>query len=297
MQLGSDSVKKLKILALVLLGLIVLVGVMKNAQSIRAEKRYAEQQARIAADEDLDRQYTKLPQHRLDIHAIKRLPGGGSYMGPALRPSFLKRVTEVGRLPVIVSLPGCGFGVSGEDLPEHVAILSVLENPPLLNRKSFLQACKDRDAVMVSSIIREHLAFVSAYIASSGWIDKDRVLLSGYGEGGPIAIAASMSAKKIAIGDSCLIEWPKTISDQRTTILRTENTNGLMRDAAPERLVDTKDVQVRGVSSLVVVKPCLGLERPQVYPPAKEIVAGGKIDMLSLPLALRKARKAVYDQL
>lgn len=297
MQLGADSVKKLKILALVLLGLVVLIGVMKNAQSSRAEKRYAEQQARIAADQDLDRQYSKLPQPRLDIRVIKQLPSGGSYMGSSLRPSFLKRVTEVGRLPVIVSLPGCGFGVSGEDLPEHVAILSVLENPQLLNRKSFLQACKDRDSDMVSSIMREHLAFVSDYIASSDWIDKDRVLLSGYGEGGPIAIAASMSAKKIAIGDSCLIEWPKTISDQRTTVLRTEATIGLMRDAAPERQVDIKDVQAGGISSLVVVKSCLGLERPQVYPPAKEIVTGGKIDMLSLPSALRNARKAVYDQL
>lgn len=297
MQLGAASVKKLKILALVLMGLIVLVSVIKNVQSSRAEKRYAEQQARIAADEAFDLQYSKLPQPRLDIHAIKQLPGGGSYIGPSLRPSFLKRVAEAGRLPVIVSLPGCGFGVSGEDLPKNVVILSVLENPPLLNRKSFLQACKDRDSDMVSSIMREHLEFLSDYIASSDWIDKDRVLLSGYGEGGPIAIAASMPAKKIAIGDSCLIEWPKTISDQRTTVLRTEDTNGLMRDAALERPVDIKDVQARGISSLVVVKPCLGLERPQVYPPAKEIVTAGKIDMLSLPLALRNARKAVYDQL
>jgi len=297
MYLGADAVKKLKILALVLLGLIVLVGIVKNVQSSRDEKRYAEQQARIAADLDLDRQYSKLPAPRLDVHAIKQLSGGGSYMGSSLRPSFLKRVAELGRLPVIVALPGCGFGVSGEDLPEYVAILSIHENLPLLNRKSLFQACKDRDRDMVSSILREHLVFISEYIASSDWIDKDRVLLSGYGEGGPIVIAASMSGKKIAIGDSCLIEWPRTISDQRSTVLRTLDTNGLMRDDSPERPVDTKGIQARGISSLVVVKPCLGLQRPQVYPPAKEIVTAGKIDMLSLPLALRNARKAIYDQL
>ncbi|MGX1786092.1 hypothetical protein ACWIGM_05105 [Bosea sp. NPDC055332] len=289
--------KKLKILALALLSLIILVGVIKNVQSSRAEKRYAEQQARIAADEALDLQYSKLPQPRLDIHAIKQLPSGGSYMGSSFRPSFLKRVAEAGRLPVIVSLPGCGFGVSGADLLENVAMLSILENPPLLNRKSFFQACKDRDRDMVSSIMREHLEFVSAYIARSDWIDKDRVLLSGYGEGGPIVIASSMSAKRIAIGDSCLIGWPKTISDQRSTVLLTVDTNGLMRDASPTRPVDVKDVQARGVSSLVVAKPCPGLERPQVHLPAKEIVTAGRIDMLSLPLPLRKARKAIYDQL
>lgn len=289
--------KKLKILTLALFGLIVLVGVMKKMQASRAEKRYAEQQARIASDQDLDRQYSKLPQPRLDITAIKQLPGGGSYMGSSLRPSFLKRVAEVGRLPVVVSLPGCGFGVSGADLPKHVTILSVLENPQLLNRKSFFQACNDRDPNMVSTIMREHLAFLYEYIAVSDWIDKDRILLSGYGEGGPIVIESSMSAKKVAIGDSCLIGWPKTISDHRSTVLFTVDTNGLMRDEAPIQPVNTEHVQAQGISSLAATKPCPGLERPQVHLPAKAIVTDGKIGILSLPLTLREARKAIYEQL
>lgn len=288
--------KKLKILALALFGLIALVGVAKNVQSNRAEKAYAERQARYASDQALDREYSKLPQPRLDIRVIKQRSDGGNYIGP-IRPSFLRSIAAEGRIPVIVSLPGCGFGVSGEDLPKRAAILSVLENPTLLNRKSFIEACKDRDRDIVSSIIREHLAFISDYIASSDWIEKDRVILSGYGEGGPIVISSSMPATKIAVGNSCLIEWPKAISDQHSTLLLTVDTNGLMRDASPTRLVDIQDVQARGISSLVVTKPCPGLERPQVHPPAKEIVTAGKIDMLSLPLALREARKVIYNQL
>jgi hypothetical protein len=85
----ADAVKKLKILALELLGLTIIVGVIKNVQRSRAEKRYAEQQARIAADEASDQQYSKLPQPRLGVHAIKQLPSGGVSMGSSSRPSFL----------------------------------------------------------------------------------------------------------------------------------------------------------------------------------------------------------------
>lgn len=136
--------------------------------------------------------------------------GGVNFNGPVDGVRVI--APDAPRRPVLVVLPGCAFGVAQLEATLDAMVVSVHENPDVLERPTILEACKAADAEAISGAIEAQARFIFDSLAELEVVDPDRVVLAASGEAAPIA--ANMAAPvrgKVLIGEPCYVRWPLEI--------------------------------------------------------------------------------------
>lgn len=280
-----------------LLGFVVVgwtaVALLRN----HSESVQHEQERTQSRDDLLDSNFNDRAPVPLEARVMLSTEQG-NYQVPADQPSFRQHIASLGKLPAIIVLPGCGFPIWGKDVPLNVAILSVDENPNLLESKTTVEACKSRLRPAAQHAFKQQLVFLANYVERKAWIDTSRVMIAGYGEAAPVVAAYSGPAsQRLTLGDPCFVPWENISGKTPILMLFTSRRQGLMRDDAPEKPIDIAEIAKGAGPPLPRVKPCLGLARPKIRPPARQIVASGRLGMFERPEVLSNAQKAAYNGL
>lgn len=238
-----------------------------------------QKKAHLKFYDDMDRQYHRrqLKSAEKSVRVMVSLRFT-NYQGPVDQPSLQFQLRELGQVPVIVSLPGCGFPTWARDVPMYVPILTIeRHNQPVIAR-----ACVDGDYELVEKLVVEDLDYIMDAIKTYDWVDKNRVLLHGSGESGPIiARYRGKVSGKLVWGDPCSIPWGHIETSMPLTILLSREPQGLRveRHRGPF-----------GVS-------CQGLERLQFPSSVRVVTAGGAIAALGRPPELLDAQRQIYRAL
>lgn len=156
------------ILSLVFVGLAITAGALSGA--FKGPQTFEPQIASGGAPLTLRVAYTD---------------GGRNFNGPVdglrvVDPDAPKR-------PVLVVLPGCAFGVQQREATLDAIVVSVDENPEVLERPTIMEACKAADAEAITVAIEAQARFILDTIAKLEMADPDRVVLAASGEAAPIA--------------------------------------------------------------------------------------------------------------
>lgn len=179
---------------------------------------------RNGLDADLDRR----PSTAMTLSVLVKL-NDFNYVGQANRPSFLEHVVKAGRLPAVISLSGCGFPDWLEGVPNNVAMFTVDENSRLLGRPFQEKSCANRDRNGVERALEEKLRFMVKEVQKLSWVDKDRILLSGSGEGAPLVASYHGQVwSRQTLGDPCLIPWSELSTSTPMLMLFGNPASGLV---------------------------------------------------------------------
>ena len=280
-----------------LLGFVAIAcGAVALLRSYSASVQQVRQQALAQADA-LNRDFNTRAPVPLDAQ-IMISTENSNYQGPADLPSFRKHVASLGKLPAIIVLPGCGFPVWGKDVPLDVAVLSVAENPRLLDQQTSVEACMSKAGPALQRAFRRQLGFLTSYVERADWIDKTRLMIVGYGEAAPEVAAYTGPAKmRLTLGDPCFVSWNSVSNETPILMLFTLERQGLTRGDEPQKRLNITEIIKGAGPPLPRAKSCVGLPRPHIGPPARQIVASGRIDMFERPEMLSNAQKKAYDSL
>ncbi len=281
-------------------GCIWLLGLVAFAWSGTAFLRNLEQSKQYQAlqsDIALDRKFNARSPTPLEVSAMIST-SNGNYQVPADLPSFHHRIKSLGKIPAIIVLPGCAFAVRGKNVPLNVVVLSIDENRNLITAKTSLEACMSRDAISLQQAIERQLKFALNYVQSAKWIDRKRIMIVGAGEAAPIIAAYDGPVKpRLTVGDPCLVPWKNIDRNAPLLMLFTWDRRGLAREDERSQPLDIAAI-VRGAAPpLPPAKACIGLERPRIQPPVRQVIAQGQLGMVTMPAALEAAQKAAYDGL
>ena len=280
-----------------LLALVVLAGVgvamLRYHFASTQEARYRS----FRRDNILDHAFNARAPAPLEVNVMLSTAHGG-YQVPADQPSLHDHIKSLGKLRVIVVLPGCGFPIWGKDVPSNVAVLSVGENPDLLDRKTTSEACMSSDDAALRRALDRQLALLMRYVDQATWIDRTRIMLAGYGEAAPLVAAYSGRVKqRLTLGDPCRVPWT-TISDRTPVrLLFTTDPQGLTLPGAPPGSLDIAAIARGAGPSFPAVRACEGLRRPAIRPPARQVVAPGHLGVFDRPATLLEAQKLAYETL
>lgn len=280
-----------------LLGLVALtwftIAIFQNHLASVQRKR---DQA-LARDWVLDHSFNARPTAPLEVYVMISTAEGG-YQVPADQPSFRQHIASLGKLPAIVVLSGCGFPVWGKDVPLNAAVLSVREDPDLIGAKTSVEACIAKDGAAIELAYEQQIRFITEYVKRATWIDKDRVMIAGYGEAAPLVARYPGPAKqRLTLGDPCLVHWNNISRKSPILMLFTSDRQGLMREDEPKRPFDLVAIAKGAGPSFPRVTHCVGLPRPSIRSSARQIVASGQLDVFERPIALLAAQKGAYDDL
>lgn len=248
-------------------------------------------------DRALDRTFNARKPAPLEVRVMISTPDG-SYQVPADQPSFQKRIEPYGKRPAILVLTGCSFPVWGKDVPRNVAVLSVGENHDLLDRKTVQEACSSRRPSEIAKALEQSLSSLGEYVERSKWIDKDRVMIVGYGEAAPLVASYIGPAKqRLTLGDPCVVPWRGIKGSAPLVMLFTSDPQGLVDQKGPVPKLDIRAIASGSGPTFPRVEQCPGLARPKISQPARQIVAAGTLGLFKRPAALLSAQKSAYDSL
>lgn len=288
-KLKSGCIWLLGPVALAVVGTACLRSHFASAQRAREQARKQE--------DFLDRSFNARPPAPLEVRVMLSTAQGG-YQVPADQPSFHRHIAPLGKLPAILVITGCGFPVWGKDVPLNVAVLSVDEDPHLLEHKTLYEACVSRDGPAMTKTVEQKLSYLTRYIERAAWIDKSRVMLAGYGEAAPLVAAYPGHIKqRLTLGDPCFVPWSNVNTNTPILMLFTSERQGLMDDDEPPRPPDIAALAQGAGPSFPKVIPCPGLKRPSITSPARAVAAPGYLGMFERPDALLRAQKLAYDNL
>lgn len=274
---------------------IVIVGVgLASLRTLTISAQHKREQSYVR-DRRLDRAFEERARAPLEVRVMISTRHG-SYQMLADQPSMHSHVSELGKVPAILVLTGCGFPVWGRDVPPNVAVLSVHENPNLLGRKTLVEGCISHDGRGVRRAISEELAHLASYAESADWIDNSRLMIIGHGEAAPVVAAYTGPAKqRITWADPCLVPWADLSQATRLTMLLS---------ATPQGLTPATKVHRQGNQRLPMPPAgpptaayCEGLPRPNFDTSTRVLIAPGNIKALDRPAKLMAAQKVAYDAL
>lgn len=272
----------------VLIGGFIAIATLYHRHVDQARER------EIAQDTLLDADYEKRARQPLEITLLLTTQRGGM-SGDVNRPSFQARIAKIGKLPVVLDLPGCGFPTWAKGVPDNVAMLTVDESSKLLRRKSLFKACADRDKAAIETAFKIQLNELIRYSQSASWIDKSRVMMTGSGEATPIVAAFSGPLKsRVTLGDPCVVRWSSISNSSPLLMLMTKNPQGIYDGPTPNL-----DRVRAGIANIPVVPSslrCEGLPRPKQIP-AKAFFASGLILATDRPESLMIALEEAYKLL
>jgi hypothetical protein len=277
-----------------LVGVIVCFAAGLFALDSCSVQKRQEERERDAA---LDRSFLKRASLPIEVRAMISMPGM-SYQAEADLPSLQRRLTILGKRPVILVLSGCAFPIWGKDVPPGVALLDAWENPETFGDKDRGSSCMLHDATALQQSFERQLNYLVEYVEKSAWIDKERVMLVGYGEAAPIVASFTGKVKqKLTMGDPCLVPWSEI--DRRIPLLMlfTDNPQGLEYSTESEKPQDIAALARGEGPSLQQPNACVGLQRPDIPSSVQEVIAHGKISLFGRPNEFFIAQKLAYDRL
>jgi hypothetical protein len=219
-----------------------------------------------------------------------------NYNGPA----DSVRVSGAVRQPVAIALPGCGFGVWGADAPHGTLMISVDEDPDLLDRPTVMEACLAGDGKALEAALSDDLDFMISRLARLDIADTDRVVIVASGDAVPVVATRRVQVRgKILIGDPCLVPWRRADIDTTvpTTLLRGDPfglgwTSIEQPSLSPGRMAKT-EAHPRGAIA-GMTRPCPALRRPQLPANVTVSIWPGEIETARRPGGMLEAERDAF---
>lgn len=204
--------------------------------------------------------------------------------------------------PVAIALPGCAFAVWERDAPSEAIMISVDEDPTLIDRPTVEEACLAHDGKALENALSAQLDFMASRLSRLRIADPTRTVVLAFGDAAPVAAAHRLPVRgKILVGDPCLVPWRTTDFDTATpTILLRGAPSGIgwSRPAENpkfqnrESLAKTELDPSRAIAGMV--EHCPALPRP-VFPANVSVTDwSGEVSTLKRPSGMLEAQKAAF---
>lgn len=232
--------------------------------------------------------------------------GGGNFNGPVDGVRVID--SDAPKRPVLVVLPGCAFGVKQLEATLDAIIVSVDENPDVLQRSTMLEACKAADAEAITVAIEAQARFMFDSLAKLEMVDPGRVVLAASGDAAPIAAGMAAPVRgKVLIGDPCYVRWPPEAltTAEPTTLFWSDEPEGRTR-AAPGADTERGGGQAGSLSptatsgaadwaASVSGRPCEPVPRPTRLGHSVDVrIVSGSIQTFSRPEGMLEAQQKVF---